>query len=91
MAMREQDNNPPHFSEQHLVDCTKDTEATRELFGELKYYNNGCYGGLMNYHWDFMMRHGAMEIEDYPYNAREGKCVHDRDDIYGKVASYRAF
>jgi len=61
-----------HISEQHLVDCTMDTEKTRELFGELeKGYNNGCSGGHMVKHWDFIKNHGAMTIEDYPYNERK--------------------
>jgi len=41
------------ISEQHLVDCTMDTDKTRELFGELPSYNNGCYGGWMHNHWEF--------------------------------------
>jgi len=27
----------------------------------------------------------------YPYKAREGKCAHDSDNIYGHVASYKSF
>jgi len=41
------------ISEQHLVDCTMDTEKTRELFGDLYYYNSGCFGGWMYKHWEF--------------------------------------
>jgi len=32
-----------------------------------------------------------MTIEDYPYNATEGECVHDVDDIYGYVSSYKKY
>lgn len=77
-----------HISEQHLVDCTMDTEKTRQLFGELEGgYNYGCSGGYMTKHWDFIQEHGAMKNEDYPYNASVGECNHDFDKIYGKVAS----
>jgi len=65
-----------------------DTDKTRELFGELHRYNNGCNGGNMKAHWQFMMDHGSMTIDDYPYNAQVGECAHDVDDIYAKVASY---
>jgi len=68
-----------------------DTKKTRELFGAMKNYNNGCDGGFMPYHWQFMMDHGAMTIEDYEYNAKVGECQHNVGDIYGKVASYRSF
>jgi len=84
-------DTPVHISEQHLVDCTVDTDKTRELFGELPAYANGCNGGHMTTHWQFMMDHGSMTIDDYPYNpysSKEGECAHDVDDIYAKVASY---
>jgi len=72
MALRAQKRKPQHLSEQHLVDCTMDTEKTRELFGELEGgYNLGCDGGFMTMHWEFMKEHGAMKIEDYNYHATE--------------------
>ena len=44
---------PQRLSDQQLLDCTVDTEQTRELFGELDSYNYGCTGGLMDRHWKF--------------------------------------
>ena len=34
IAKKTKKPNPQHISEQHIVDCTRDTEKTRELFGE---------------------------------------------------------
>lgn len=90
-AGNEDEETFTHISEQHLVDCTMDTDKTRQLFGELEGgYNYGCSGGHMAKHWDFIQEHGAMPAEDYPYNASEGECNHDFDNIYGKVASYES-
>ena len=44
---------PQRLSDQQLVDCTVDTEQTRELFGELDGYAYGCSGGWMDTHWKF--------------------------------------
>jgi len=43
------------ISEQHLVDCTMDTEKTRELFGNnpSSWYNLGCSGGWIHKYWQF--------------------------------------
>jgi len=43
------------ISEQHLVDCTMDTEKTRELFTDDPGFNysSGCSGGWMHNHWQF--------------------------------------
>lgn len=38
------DDEVPHFSEQHLVDCTRRTKENREMFGK-DYGNDGCNGG----------------------------------------------
>jgi len=54
IAMQKADKNySQRISEQHLVDCTMDTEKTRELFGEQSSYGKGCSGGWMHKHWEF--------------------------------------
>lgn len=54
--------NLTSLSEQQLVDCdTKD--------------NAGCNGGLMDYAFQYIAKHGGVAAEAaYPYRARQGKC-----------------
>ncbi|XP_062195069.1 thiol protease SEN102-like [Phragmites australis] len=54
--------NLTSLSEQQLVDC--DTKA-----------NAGCDGGLMDYAFQYIAKHGGVAAEDaYPYKARQSSC-----------------
>nr|ACG38044.1 vignain precursor [Zea mays] len=54
--------NLTSLSEQQLVDC--DTKA-----------NAGCNGGLMDYAFQYIAKHGGVAAEDaYPYRARQASC-----------------
>ena len=54
--------NLTSLSEQQLVDC--DTKA-----------NAGCNGGLMDYAFQYIAKHGGVAAEDaYPYRARQTAC-----------------
>ncbi|CAD6265042.1 unnamed protein product [Miscanthus lutarioriparius] len=54
--------NLTSLSEQQLVDC--DTKA-----------NAGCDGGLMDYAFQYIAKHGGVAAEDaYPYKARQVSC-----------------
>ncbi|KAF8753114.1 hypothetical protein HU200_011768 [Digitaria exilis] len=54
--------NLTSLSEQQLVDC--DTKA-----------NAGCNGGLMDYAFQYIAKHGGVAGEDaYPYKARQASC-----------------
>jgi KDEL-tailed cysteine endopeptidase len=54
--------NLTSLSEQQLVDC--DTKA-----------NAGCTGGLMDYAFQYIAKHGGVAAEDaYPYRARQASC-----------------
>ncbi|KAL6858722.1 hypothetical protein ACP4OV_017724 [Aristida adscensionis] len=54
--------NLTSLSEQQLVDC--DTKG-----------NAGCDGGLMDYAFQYIAKHGGVAAEDaYPYRARQSSC-----------------
>jgi len=63
------------FSEQQLVDCSKQ--------------NNGCGGGLMDYAFTYIESNPLMLESDYPYTAREGTCKYDEAKGLGKVKGFK--
>ena len=63
------------FSEQQLVDCSKQ--------------NNGCNGGLMDYAFRYIET-SPLELESsYPYKGRDGMCEYSKSKGVGKVKSYK--
>nr|ABN50361.2 cathepsin L [Fasciola hepatica] len=64
------------FSEQQLVNCTRD-------FG-----NYGCGGGYVENAYEYL-KHNGLETESYyPYQAVEGPCQYDGRLAYAKVTGY---
>ena len=51
------------FSEQQIVDCSAD------------YHNHGCGGGLISNSYHFLMDHGLVADEDYPYKGKRNECA----------------
>jgi len=49
------------LSEQELIDCDRS-------------YNSGCGGGLMDYAYNFVVKNGGIDTEDYPYREADGTC-----------------
>jgi len=64
------------FSEQQLVDCSKNG-------------NMGCNGGLMDYAFKYIETNPLMLEGDYQYTARDGTCKYVASKGVGKVKSYK--
>ncbi|KAK9165814.1 hypothetical protein Scep_001005 [Stephania cephalantha] len=58
------------LSEQELVDCDR-------------LENQGCNGGVMDNAFKFIIKNGGIDTEqDYPYNAKDGKCDQNRKNSH---------
>merc|ERR1712046_130881 len=68
-------NTLTSFSEQQLVDCSKQ--------------NNGCNGGLMDYAFRYIETAPLMTESEYPYKGKDGMCEYTKSKGIGKVRSYR--
>merc|ERR1719198_627058 len=67
-------NSLKSFSEQQLVDCSKQ--------------NNGCNGGLMDYAFKYIET-APLELESsYPYKGKDGTCSYEASKGVGMVKSF---
>jgi C1A family cysteine protease len=68
-------NSLKSFSEQQLVDCSKQ--------------NNGCNGGLMDYAFKYIET-APLELEGtYPYKGKDGTCEYTKSKGVGKVKAFK--
>jgi len=64
------------LAEQQLVDCAQDFD------------NHGCNGGLPSHAFEYLHYFGGQMTEtDYPYTAKDGKCVADASKVAAVVDS----
>jgi len=63
-------------------------QRNRELFGKL-YGGYGCSGSWMEYTYDFLIDHGAVDVSRASYTASESLCTHEPADIVAKGTNYQ--
>jgi cathepsin L len=63
------------YSEQQLVDCSKQ--------------NNACQGGLMDYAFKYIETAPLMQETEYPYTAKKGTCKYVESKGVGKVKAFK--
>jgi C1A family cysteine protease len=68
-------NDLTSFSEQQLVDCSKQ--------------NNGCNGGLMDYAFAYIETNPLETEDNYPYKGRKGICEYDSSKGVGQVKGFK--
>ena len=67
------------LSEQNLIDCSKSKDG-----------NQGCYGGLMDYAFEYVIHNKGIDTEaSYPYQAENHKCCFSSANIGATEKSYR--
>lgn len=67
----------PSLSEQQIVDCSG------------RYGNYGCRGGWYQSSWRYVRDAGGNEGESgYPYHARQGRCVFNRQQVVSTVSGF---
>lgn len=64
------------FSEQQLVDCSKDQG------------NEGCSGGLMDYAFTYVEKNGICKEADYKYTAADGTCEKTCTAALASISGY---
>eukprot|EP01015_Nassula_variabilis_P015869 TRINITY_DN2385_c0_g3_i5.p1 TRINITY_DN2385_c0_g3~~TRINITY_DN2385_c0_g3_i5.p1 ORF type:complete len:364 (+),score=44.40 TRINITY_DN2385_c0_g3_i5:58-1149(+) len=64
------------FSEQQLIDCTRDLG------------NYGCGGGYMTISFDYISKNGIELESNYVYRAENKKCRHSQEKSAWKVSGY---
>ena len=63
------------FSEQQLVDCSKNG-------------NEGCNGGLMETAFEYLKTNKMMKEDDYSYTGQDGTCEYNESEGVTNVSSY---
>mmetsp|Transcript_24514 Transcript_24514/g.4072 ORF Transcript_24514/g.4072 Transcript_24514/m.4072 type:complete len:102 (+) Transcript_24514:445-750(+) len=70
-------HNLTSFSEQQLVSCSYD------------YGNYGCFGGLMDNGFKYVIANGVETEAEYPYKGLwTWGCDYKKSEVVGKISSY---